>query len=299
MGGSLDRKSTHAYDHGAHRGDLRNKLMRLLSWNINQRAEAWEALPALAAKLDVRAALLQEARRPVDRDGSPLSALAIGAIVEVHPTIDREWRTETPPDWTRPYRSAIVTFTHDLDIAPIEEKPLHQAPSDALLPTSHPGQFAVAQLASPGEAPVLVVSLYGLWQQVRPGNYAVPSLHRAISDLTPLLFNNERVVIAGDLNIWHGYDKLWAKWFYTVFQRFAAYGLDLAGPFAPNGPAPLPDCPCGLSETDCRHVATFQRRGKSRWQNDFVFTKGVEVVSCRAENFNDNSDHAPLVVEIR
>lgn len=59
-----------------------------------------------------------------------------------------------------------------------------------------------------------MVSLYGIWHTMPDSKdiYAEASLHRAPSDLA-LLFQaraTERLVLAGDLNIWRGYGH--KKW---------------------------------------------------------------------------------------
>src|SRR3954449_9533403 len=64
------------------------------------------------------------------------------------------------------------------------------------------------------------VTLYGMWDSMGKGRdiYAEATLHRAISDLTPLLQRSRTdVLLAGDLNVYRNWqhgspegDRLWA-----------------------------------------------------------------------------------------
>jgi endonuclease/exonuclease/phosphatase family metal-dependent hydrolase len=134
-----------------------------------------------------------------------------------------------------------------------------------------------------------VVSLYGIWDSMGDGRaiYAEATLHRAISDLTPLLQRPRTdVVLAGDLNIYRNWqhgspdaDRLWADRYDTVFDRLAAYGLTYRGPLrgsATDGGT----CRCGLRD-DCRHVNTYRTSAGNLFQLDYVFaSSAVDVTRC-------------------
>src|SRR3954471_5061190 len=112
--------------------------------------------------------------------------------------------------------------------------------ADGLVSVSHPGQLAAAEFTLEADS-VLVVSIYGVWEWMVPqarsvnDRYAVPSVHRALSDLTRLFFENDRrIVVAGDLNIWRG-EGQWAARYQTMFDRFEAEGFTLCGPFGRDG----------------------------------------------------------------
>ena len=111
--------------------------------------------------------------------------------------------------------------------------------------------------------------------------------HRAISDLA-VLFDERganKIIVGGDLNVWHAYEasgERWTRRFQTVFDRLAAHGLALLGPFRSETMPPLDGCTCGSA--DCRHVATFRYNRSptvTHYQNDFVFaTKRLGRGSC-------------------
>lgn len=95
----------------------------------------------------------------------------------------------------------MSTGTHTL--TPRVPADLHEA-ADGEFASSHPGQFAVSEVALPGGQRVALVSLYGIWDLVKGtrDRYVEASLHRAISDLSVLFQapGADLVVVAGDLN---------------------------------------------------------------------------------------------------
>jgi endonuclease/exonuclease/phosphatase family metal-dependent hydrolase len=168
---------------------------------------------------------------------------------------------------------------------------------------SHPGQFAVGRLLRPDTTSLTVVSLYGIWDS-RPEQrrYIFPeaTLHRAISDLTPLLLTGEAVVIAGDLNILIGYGKELdpeSARTDTVFERLLTYGVELAGPYRDVGEA-LEGCPCN-DPANCRHVSTRPDGTGRPLQLDWVFSNRPDAVTATALPIDGTwSDHAPLVIDV-
>ena len=135
--------------------------------------------------------------------------------------------------------------------------------------------------------------------------YAEATLHRAISDLSPLFEErgHTQVILAGDLNVWRNTTTKWQARFSTVFDRLAACGLRLVGPFRDPDSAPPPNCSCGQGE-HCDHVETFRllwHPNAKPYCNDFVFaTSGLTALSC-APIFDPRirdekiSDHWPVL----
>lgn len=270
---------------------------RLLSWNMGHRVAAWPYLVELARAARVEVALLQEAARPRG-----------GTLDEVTTWPDKHdtdaWRTRVYADERRYWCAAIVWFpwTSPLEVAPEPRTRLGDA--DWLTPAiSHPGQFAVARITPPGGGSVAVVSLYGIWDG-QPGKswiFTEATTHRALSDLTPLMQSGEQVVIAGDLNILHGYPDLdeWMPRANTIFDRVKPYGFEVVGPFRPDG-THLPHCPCGGGYT-CRHVATRPSPSGEPWQLDYVISNLPEDrFDMWALPIDPTvSDHAPIIIDVR
>jgi hypothetical protein len=234
--------------------------VRALTWNMNHRPSAWQWLFDNRDAFAV--ALVQEASRP--------PTLPDG--VTVYPAGDAsEWRIQSPIDATaRSWRSAVAVLDPTLVVDDLSGAPIQAAKTGQVV-ASNPGQWAAVRLRSIGPADLVLVSMYGLWDDIPAHGlrtYAVPSVHRAISDITPFIWGSrKRVIVAGDMNIYRGYGD-WAKGYNTVFDRFRAEGLECRGPF---GDAPLSDCPCGPT-SECRHIATLRSRGMEHLQTDFVFS---------------------------
>src|ERR1017187_9560892 len=111
--------------------------------------------------------------------------------------------------------------------------------------------------------------------------YADASVHRLISDLSALITQKRgrarRIIVAGDLNILHGYGEHgssdWKARYDGVFSRMKAIGLPLVGPQAPNGrqAAPRPrELPPDSQNVPTYYTAAQQSAGATR-QLDFVF----------------------------
>ncbi len=265
------------------------RTLRILSWNIAHTTEAWRRIGELGADV----ALLQEAVPPPDGYGD-LSYVA-------PPSSD--WRCTVRG--VRSFATTVVRLDDRLRFEPVATVPLDEVAGDSI-GTSHPGQFAIARLGLDGLS-VTVVSLYGVWErQTGVGIYAEASLHRALSDLTPLLQQRSPLVIAGDLNIFRGYtldgEAYWRPRYESVFDRLAAYDVDFVGP---RGTGALDNCRCGGAE--CDHVRTYrhQRKVDSRPdQLDFVFANGAArklLQDCQVVATDETwavSDHAPILTTL-
>lgn len=270
---------------------------RVLSWNMNQTTTSWSYLAELARRYEIDVALLQEARRPVKAPSFP-SEPAFES--------NERWSIPVPVGLNRRYCSAVVCFNEHVNFTPVPATLLSETVYGGF-GASHPGQFAVANIALPNQQMLTCISLYGIWDTMADSGeiYAYGSLHRALSDLTPLLqARGANVVLAGDLNVWHGYGGApWEERFAVVFDRLRSQGLRLAGPFRPHDASALADCPCRQPE-NCRHVATFryQRNPANRpYQNDFVFASGHLSAATAVVDEDEvwrHSDHVPVIAEI-
>ena len=174
-------------------------MLRLVSWNINRRAEAWRALVQMK---DVDAALLQEADPPPDD-------------VKEQVALDME------PPWctggaglNRPWRAAVVGLSNRLIMEPLAAKAIDNAEPRELA-VSRTGTLALAKLVVPGVSrPFTIVSMYGAWEKPASETkssciYADASVHRLISDLSVLIWRQKghNIIAAGDLNILRGYGE--------------------------------------------------------------------------------------------
>lgn len=277
-------------------------MLTLASWNMNRNRAAWDHLPELRRRHGIDVFLLQEAPRPTE--------VPPGFTVHPDPTDPALWKMLPH----RPFCSAVATANTQQRVAALRPVPLAKAKVDwGEFVASHPGQFSAVSLDVPGGGVVIVVSLYGIWDKL-PKNgelFADATLHRAISDLTVVFAEpgTDKVVVGGDLNVWHAYEgagERWAGRFSTVFDRLAALGLPLLGPFRPDGVPPLAGCPC--ASPACRHVDTY-RHGRSQeatpYQNDFLFaTSAMKCLLgdggcfvCPDEDIWSYSDHRPVVAE--
>ena len=259
------------------------QTFKIVSWNVNHRAACWSKILDFEADM----VLLQEATKAGMPDSDFFKILA-------PPT--GNWKIENAPK--KGTAATAIAVTNENLILEV---------STSEIVSSHPGQFCVAFLPF-GAHGMYFISLYGILD----GSFADGSLHRAISDLSPIFESKSEVLIAGDLNSFRGYSisssktaKLRAaKRHSLIFDRFEALGLKCVGPFSTNGP--LENCPCNDSAT-CDHVHTYRymnREGERAFQNDYVFaTKGIskKLLSCKAlagedKSFWKFSDHSPIEI---
>ena len=273
--------------------------MKLISWNIAHREEAWHRL----LDTDADVALLQEATEPppdvasrIEVDAEPWHTYGAGA--------------------TRPWRAAVVRLTNRVQVDWLTPISIEQAVAGDLA-VSRRGTLAAAEVAEPGGMCCTVVSMYGLWEKPHRSTgskwiYADASVHRLISDLAVLIGqqSSHRIIAAGDLNILYGYgeggSKYWAARYDTVFKRMEATGVPFVGPQAPNGrraepwPAELPP----ESNNVPTYHTTRMTPAQAKRQLDFVFasTDLVERIHVRALNEPSDwgpSDHCQVWIELR
>jgi hypothetical protein len=241
---------------------------RLVTWNLNcsfrERGDKpWRYLDSLQPHV----ALVQESYRP------PIEG-AIGA--ELGGT--RPWGS-----WVVPYGEVTLD---EILLEPVS----NQTPGKGgPLEVSHPGAFAVADAHLPVGRIVTFASVYGMLAfSVRNGmRYAVTTLHRTLSDLTPILDvyrTPAQVVLAGDLNVSPQIQEPDTAAHAAVIDRIKAFGLvDCLGQ-AHNG----------------EFVRTFGKR-ETPFQGDWVFASPtLKCVRCEPVDTDEVwtlSDHCPVIAE--
>jgi endonuclease/exonuclease/phosphatase family metal-dependent hydrolase len=273
--------------------------MKLISWNIAQRKEAWRVL--LDSDADI--ALLQEATEPPPD---------VKSRIEVD---DEPWITYGA-DAVRPWRTAIVRLSDRVHVNWLTPISLERAEAGDL-GVSRKGTLAVAEVTGPGDSRTTLVSMYALWEGPHRSTgsrwiYADASAHRLVSDLAVLVGQQRghRLVAAGDLNILFGYgehgSKYWASRYATIFRRMEAMGVPFVGPQAPNGRRAEP-WPSELPE-DSSNVPTYhtnrQKPAEATRQLDFVFAsvdlaKRVHVSAMNDPDEWGPSDHCRVFIELR
>jgi exonuclease III len=271
--------------------------MKIISWNIAHRKEAWNELVGSDADI----ALLQEAV-------APPSDLARDVDVE-----DLPWVTAS--NGNLPWRTCVARLSHTVDIDRIKTVPYEEV-RPGVLGVSRMGSLSAAAVKTPELDPVTLVSAYAAWEHPHAsGNrnwiYADASAHRLLSDVASLIGRQRghRIIVSGDFNILYGYgenrSRYWAARYQTVFDRMQAMGLKFIGPQAPNGrqahpwPSELP--------SHSKNVPTFHSNQhtpeSATRQLDFVFASRslAEDVTVKALNDPEEwgpSDHCRVVIEI-
>jgi hypothetical protein len=277
-------------------------MLTIASWNMNRTKGSWSFLRELRDRYDVDVFLLQEAGRPTPAPR--------GFGVEPDPAETDRWKILPQ----RLYCSAIAATEGAPSLRARRPIPLREAKAHwGEFVASHPGQFAVGDIETSDGTVVTVVSLYGIWDKIPETGelFAEATLHRAISDLAVVFQGGgaDKILVAGDLNVWHAYagqGEPWVGRFATVFDRLASFGLELLGPFRPEGMPVLEGCPCNTST--CRHVNTFRYQRKvtaTPYQNDYIFgtaslKRSLIPGGCFAvqdEDVWDHSDHRPVIAQ--
>ena len=255
-------------------------MPRIVSWNMShwqktaaQRREAWDYLRSL----EVDFALLQETVPPAE--------LHPHAYVYRPEGIDRNRR----------WGSAIVSFGDAIE--PVLVAKSRHGKTAVNLHGTFTGSVAIA-ITKGG---FTLISLYTVMEQ----GYAIITLHRQLSDLTPMFDSplGRRVVLAGDLNISTQFPEPDRSRHRNALERIAAF--DMVDAFGIDRPPRerLDGCPC--EDRPCRHVQT-QRHGRSKipWQNDYFFVSKAlvpKVKSCIPVHEGYPwllSDHSPILLEL-
>jgi hypothetical protein len=139
-----------------------------------------------------------------------------------------------------------------------------------------------------------LISFFGLMETIGRIKYAIPNLHRMISDLTGLLNGHvggrRNIILGGDLNASTQLDPSQGNRSHEIlFARIADFGLkDVHTLSGHEG-----------------HVQTLRhRRSKVPWHNDYMFVstklagrlKGYQVIDT--EEVRQFSDHNIVVIDI-
>jgi endonuclease/exonuclease/phosphatase family metal-dependent hydrolase len=269
--------------------------IRIISWNIAQREDAWRAL--LDSDADI--ALLQEATEP------PVDVMR---RIDVNPG---PWCTAG--SGARPWRTAIVKLSSKVHLEWIESQPIENT-REGDFAVSRLGTLAAAIVKSENTKPFIIISMYGAWEAPHPSAksswiYADGSVHRLISDLSAFIGQQakHRILAAGDLNILHGYGETlyWAGRYKTIFSRMETLGLKFIGPQAPAGriATPWPDeLPASSKNVPTYHTNRQSPLTATR-QLDFVFSSTALAARLNVRALNDpdlwgSSDHCRVGIEI-
>jgi len=261
--------------------------LTILSWNINHRTSSLAQLSNFGSDI----ALLQEAPKLL----RPEESTRI-----VAPPTDN-WRIRHYGS----HATAIAVMNPAVNFSSYEPVDFGLG-GPMKIESSHLGQFSVIWIPW-GRKGLFLVSLYGIIEH----DFADSSLHRALSDLTPIFEQGPDVLVGADLNAFRGYSisgkEQAVRRHQFLFDRFEMLGLACIGPFSSTGP--LENCPCHLREA-CDHVQTYRHMNQDSsrsFQNDYVFaTKRLrrQLVSCKAlatENRSlwEFSDHSPIEIKLR
>jgi len=281
---SEDRLASQNYPRSVSRNP---EVLTIISWNTNHRNTSWEAL----SHFDADIALLQE----VTKAGVPEAS-----EIQVVPPPTANWRIQHYGSSA----TAVAVLNPELEFRPVPSVGFGLGSPNSVVST-HLGQFSVVR-GQLGNKKTYFVSLYGIIEN----DYADGSVHRAISDLTPLIEQGAEVLIGADLNAFRGYSisgkQIAVERHKNLFDRLEVLGLTCVGPFSTTGP--LSNCPCN-NPASCDHVQTHRHMNKETsraFQNDYIFATAElksRLISCRAltdqsPELWELSDHAPIEARI-
>jgi endonuclease/exonuclease/phosphatase family metal-dependent hydrolase len=247
---------------------MSDKGFRLVTWNLNCSFRKRDDKPwAFIASLEPDVALVQESYRPLIEG-------AVGS--EIGGT--RSWGS-----WVVPFGGASLTA---IPTVPVSNDAIEPA---GALEMSHPGAFAVADVQLPSDRAVTVASVYGMlaFSVLNRVRYAVTTLHRTLSDLTPILDVHRTprpVVLAGDLNVSPQITWPDTAAHVAVIDRIKAFGLS--------------DCLGDMH--DGQYVRTFGKV-ETPFQDDWVFASpSLTCTRCEPVDTDEAwalSDHCPVMAE--
>jgi exonuclease III len=257
--------------------------LRIICWNMDH----WRRSAASRA----------EAWRWLDKENPDLALLQESAPGPRREAVYRRKGIDNSRHWG----SAVVS-SH-LRLEEVSEAKGREARRAEALHRTFPGCLAIAKASVEGKI-LIAISIYGLIDN----EYAQTTMHRLLSDLTPLLDSGRRDrwrVMGGDLNVSTQLPQPYGTWSRTIFQRIADFGLvDLTRKAAKMHDRPGLTC-CTCTEAECRHVQTARHRTGSRYQNDYLFaSEGLaeRLVDCWPLSGGHPdpwklSDHRPLLAE--
>lgn len=213
---------------------------------MHQRRDAWEYLDALGVDI----ALVQEAVPPTDERPRGWKS------VPAHDEPDLSW-IDRSRRWAK--RDRLLR-------PPLNELPTARLgdplPADGYW-VSHPGALQVAEMGIP-DRPVLIASVYGLLVD----KFAITSVNRHLSDLTPLVYSGrwKQIVVGGDLKITPQFPAPWGRHHKLVIDRFEALGFE--------------NC---LGRYHDDYQQTFFRKNASPYQDDWIFARARHDSNMRTK----------------
>ena len=286
-------------------------MIRVVSWNIATKWDAWDLL----LQMDADVALLQEVGNGLARE---ITGVKTGSREHWDSHVWNScWFKGKFPNLQSRW-SMVVKLSDRVEVDWFKQvSPISLTEKDEIA-VSGIGTIAAARIIPKDSEPFIAVSMYARWLENHPSVksnwiYSDASAHRIISDLSAFIGsmdpNSHRILVAGDLNIWFGTNADYAGGFAvrerTVWDRMAALGLEYLGPQYPNGrkadPAPQHVPP------DTKNVPTFhsnqQTPETAENQLDYVFaSRGFhEDIKVRALNEVEcwgPSDHCRLLIEV-
>jgi exonuclease III len=221
--------------------------LKIVTWNMRRRRVAWNYL-LQTLRPDI--ALVQEAVLPAEPiDGPSLIVRYIGGT--------RKWGSGI---WSKDFALREREFRN-----------------------GYPGCVVVAEVMCPDQRPLTVISLYGLMEN----RYSITTLHRMLSDLTPLLDKKKkRLILGGDFNASVQCDELRSGHSHRIFfDRLKDFGLV--------------DCMANSGYVQTWRCPT----SRVPWQLDYIFAS-IPIAKNIAGRVIDDpqlynlSDHNPVVMDI-
>lgn len=153
---------------------------------------------------------------------------------------------------------------------------------------SHPGAVVAAEITCPGEMVITVISLYGMFDN---DGYVTTTLHRTLSDLTPLLHGERSkrlFIVGGDFNASTQWDERYKNRdpaHRLFFERLEDFGLI--------------NC---TNKHYKKHVQTHRHsRSDFPWQDDYIYASkkiANKLVFCDIKSDKqvlELSDHNPVL----
>ncbi len=280
-------------------------MIRIVCWNIDKRYEPWRDLAEMARRDEADVALLQEA-------GSPPGELTRLVSYED----DRYWNRHLYDRWP-----LVVKLSDRVEIERFRQVPPVSELGESDIGVSGIGTIAAARIMPRNRRTeaFIAVSMYARWMLPHPSTGSPwrvgasdVSAHRILSDLSALIGHHDptkhRILAAGDLNMFYGAngDSLsLPEREKSVWDRFAALGLEFLGPQAPHGrqaSTPHPDVPANTKNVPTYHRRTASPESADR-QLDYAFaSRGFhEQVKVSALNGVEEwgpSDHCRLMIEV-
>lgn len=272
--------------------------LRLMSWNMGAGGPGTKATwDDLAREANVDVGLLQEAPNPWWQ----------ATELETIPKAGSYWGIEG----MNRAQTAIARLSDRVEIEEIPTRPIALAgPTE--LGVSRPGTVTVAKvrMKETGEE-IIVASVYAQWERPLVGGgliFSDASMHRLLSDLTPLLTARRLpIIVAGDFNTVLGSsdDSPHGNWTLRtggVFRRLEELDLRLQGPHHPNGEQAAPRPP-DLQPGTVNVPTYVTSRGNKVSQLDYccVTPDLVHRTEVRAHNAEADwgpSDHCRVMIDV-